>query len=138
MKHYHSAADAGSHVDNAGGVPLRDTGVEAIPFEFDDFSGESHDLPHASRIHQYQGASRLTVELGKVRLSRDHVASFVSGDLVSMEADQQEEVFLRVDGRDWARGELLVVDGKIAVRVTELLAVAGQQEDLATAVGDAA
>lgn len=64
----------------------------------------------------------LTVELGELRLPLKQLLHLQQGDRLALGKRQDEPVTILVDGRAVARGEALVVDGSLAVKITEILA----------------
>lgn len=60
------------------------------------------------------------IELGRTRLPPDDVRRLRNGSVVSLDGRIDEPVEIRVGGRLVGRGDVLVVDGKIGVRVSEL------------------
>jgi len=66
------------------------------------------------------------VELGVVSLSARAWATLKPGDVLQTGHPIGEPVLLRIAGRAVARGELVSVDGEVAVRVRELIGPAGE------------
>ena len=62
----------------------------------------------------------VTIEFGRT-LIEESAPTLVAGSLIQLDQLADEPVDLVVDGRAIARGELIVVDGKLGVRVVELL-----------------
>ncbi len=91
----------------AGAFPLEDFGHRAPP-------GPAH--------HPDAGAQQLDlrIELGRRRMRPGEVRRLRSGSVIPLDKLAGEPVDLQAGGRRIARGELLVLDGKIAVRVVEL------------------
>lgn len=67
----------------------------------------------------------LRIEFGRANLSADEASGLTRGAMVSLDTPLGEPVELLVAGRTIGRGEPVVIDGKIGVRVTELF---GRQE----------
>ena len=63
----------------------------------------------------------VSIELGTARLDDDSVAQLDTGSLVTLDRHTDDPVDILVDGRLVARGELLVVDEELAVRIVELI-----------------
>lgn len=61
------------------------------------------------------------VEVASVTLPAGELGGVRPGDVVETSVPLGAPAVLRVAGREVARGELVSVDGKIGVRVTELL-----------------
>jgi flagellar motor switch protein FliN len=70
----------------------------------------------------------LRIELGRTHLQPDEVQQLRSGSVVSLDGPLGDPAAIYADGQLIGRGEIVVVDGKIGVRVTELI----QPKPLAT------
>ncbi|OJW72041.1 MAG: hypothetical protein BGO57_01905 [Sphingomonadales bacterium 63-6] len=62
----------------------------------------------------------LEVILGEARLSVAELAALAKGELVPVDRMLTEAAEVRVNGRVIARGEIVSVDDKYAIRVTEI------------------
>ena len=62
----------------------------------------------------------LTVELGKVNLTLDRLADLKPGDVLELGRHSREPVELTSGGRLVARGELILIDTELGVRVTHV------------------
>ncbi len=62
----------------------------------------------------------LTVELGRVNLTLSKLADLKAGDLVELGRHSREPVELTSNGRLVARGELVLIDTELGVRVTHV------------------
>ncbi len=60
------------------------------------------------------------IELGRTRLPHDDVRRLRNGSVVSLDGRIDEPVDIRAGGRLIGRGDVMVLDGKIGVRVVEL------------------
>jgi flagellar motor switch protein FliN/FliY len=60
------------------------------------------------------------VILGEIRLSVADLARLEPGDILTIDRKLSEAAEIRVNGRIIARGEIVSVDEKFAVRVTEI------------------
>ena len=65
--------------------------------------------------------AQVSIELGTARLDNDSLAQLDSGSLVTLDRHAEDPVDILVDGRLVARGELLVIDQEMAVRIVELI-----------------
>jgi flagellar motor switch protein FliN len=63
----------------------------------------------------------IRIDLGRARLSPDDARLLRKGSVVSLDRHIEEPVEICAAGRLIGRGNVLVVDGKIAVRLVELL-----------------
>jgi type III secretion system YscQ/HrcQ family protein len=62
----------------------------------------------------------LTVELGRVNLTLSRLADLKAGDVIELGRHSREPVELTSNGRLVARGELLLIDTELGVRVTHV------------------
>jgi flagellar motor switch protein FliN/FliY len=65
---------------------------------------------------------RVTVELGRTRMSVRQVLELQSGSVVELDRMAGEAVDVMVNDRLMARGEVVVVDDKFGIRITEIVA----------------
>ncbi len=63
----------------------------------------------------------LNIELGRTQMTLEDVASLGKGSMIRLDKLSGDPVDVIVDGRLIARGEVLVLNEKFCVRVTELL-----------------
>ncbi len=63
-----------------------------------------------------------TVELGRTQMSIKHVLELQKGSVVELDRIAGEPVDVYVNEHIMARGEVVVVDDKFGVRITELIA----------------
>ena len=62
----------------------------------------------------------LTVELGRVNLTLSRLADLKPGDVLELGRHSREPVELTSNGRLVARGELILIDTELGVRVTHV------------------
>ncbi len=65
-------------------------------------------------------AVEVSVELGSCRLPMREVLQLAPGSVVSLEKPTDAPVDLCVNGKPFARGEVVVVEGRIRIKITEL------------------
>ena len=63
----------------------------------------------------------LTVELGSCKLPMREVLALASGSVVTLDKVAEDPVELLVNGKLLARGEVVVVDNKFGIKVTEII-----------------
>ena len=63
----------------------------------------------------------VSIELGAARRDEDSVAQLETGSLVTLDRHADDPVDIVVEGRVVARGELLVIEEELAVRIVELI-----------------
>jgi len=64
---------------------------------------------------------RIRIELGRARLTSEMAANLRSGTLVPLDRAASDPVDLLVDGRPSARGELLNMNGRLCVRICQIV-----------------
>jgi flagellar motor switch protein FliN/FliY len=64
---------------------------------------------------------RVTVEIGRKRVTLSELARLGPGALLVLEREAHEPADILVNGKVVARGEIVTVDGSYGVRVTEVL-----------------
>ena len=62
----------------------------------------------------------LTVEIGRVSLTLNRLADLKAGDVIELARHSREPVELTSGGRIVARGELILIDTELGVRVTHV------------------
>ena len=72
---------------------------------------------------------KLTVELGRARLLIQDVLSLGDGSLVELDRLVGEPLDVKIQGKLVARGEAVVVNGKLGVRILEIVAGALSRDD---------
>lgn len=63
----------------------------------------------------------VVAELGRMTMRGDDVLGLAPGTVLAFSSSGAADVELRVGARPWARGELVDVDGELAVRITSIL-----------------
>lgn len=80
-------------------------------------TGPSTPAPDASPLDV---PVTLTVELGRVNLTMGRLADLKPGDVVELSRHSRAPVELTSNGRLVARGELILIDTELGVRVTSV------------------
>lgn len=62
----------------------------------------------------------LTAEVGTVEMTIEELFALKRQDIVVLQQDASAEVTLLLNGRPVARGDLMAVEDKLGVRITEL------------------
>jgi len=70
----------------------------------------------------------VVAELGRLTLPADEVTSLTAGAVLALPTKAQLHVELRIGARLWAEGELVDLDGQLAVRLTRVTAPAGHSD----------
>jgi flagellar motor switch protein FliN/FliY len=93
---------------------------EAHPASFEELGpGESLGVPRDLRLLADINVE-LSVELGRSKLPMRKLLSLVPGSVIDLDRPADGGVDVLVNGRIVARGEIVIVDGEIGVRVTEI------------------
>ncbi len=89
-------------------------------------TSSSHGADHPGALSTGPTASpldvpvTLTVELGRINLTLSRLADLKAGDLLELGRHSREPVELTSNGRLVARGELVLIDTELGVRVTHV------------------
>jgi flagellar motor switch protein FliN len=67
----------------------------------------------------------LTVELGSAKMSVAELLKLGAGSVVELDRTVDHPIDLLVNGRPIARGEIVAVEERFALRITELVALGG-------------
>ncbi|HVU88779.1 MAG TPA: FliM/FliN family flagellar motor switch protein [Pirellulales bacterium] len=111
------------------GLPLSE--AEAIPgvrhFEFREFSDVPPRAITPDGMAEQDREFDVRIELGHTQISRDDLPELRSGSVISLDRLVHEPVDLVVDGQVVARGEVMVLDERFCVRITELFSADGSR-----------
>jgi flagellar motor switch protein FliN len=66
-------------------------------------------------------AVRVTVELGGCQMPMREVLNLVPGSVMQLDKAAEAPVDLFVNGKAFAHGEVIVVEGRISIKITELI-----------------
>jgi flagellar motor switch protein FliN/FliY len=100
-------------------LPDADAAHGVRQFEFREFS-EALPRSATSSAAQQDAELDLKIELGRTQVSRDDLPELRGGSVISLDRMVHEPVDLVVDGQIMARGEVMVLDERFCVRITEL------------------
>ena len=90
-------------------------------FELPDFD-DSPKAPHALRRSSTASeAMQLEIELGRTTIERSDADSLTDGSVIVLDEAADAPLDVRVGGKLVARGELLVINDRFCIRVTERL-----------------
>jgi flagellar motor switch protein FliN/FliY len=95
--------------------------AEARPFELPALDAAEETNSRALAAEAGAVDRELQFELGRAELSRDEADGLREGSVLALDKLAGDPVDIVVDGRLIARGEVLVLDEKFCVRVTEVL-----------------
>ncbi|MSR57144.1 MAG: hypothetical protein EXS05_05680 [Planctomycetaceae bacterium] len=95
--------------------------AEARPYEFVAFDPPSQ-APTANEPESTGDTElELQIELGRAELSADERLSLRDGEIVTLDKRAEDPVDIVIDGRLIARGEVLVLNDRLCVRIAEIL-----------------
>lgn len=95
---------------------------EAEDAAFEDFKDEKKDAPHVRDIDFLLDIPlEVCVELGKTRMQIKDLLQLGQGSVVELEKLAGEPMEVIVNGRLIARGEVVVVNEKFGVRLTDIV-----------------
>lgn len=98
-----------------------DLGVTARPAQFAPLE-PSVVVSSNTNLEMLLGVTlRVTVELGRTSMSIDEILKLGPGSVVELDKLAGEPVDVLVNGRLIARGEVVVVDDRFGVRITDVL-----------------
>lgn len=104
-----------------GGAQPEQPQVEARVADFVELTPPKTAGPAASSLdHLLDVSVRVTAELGRITLPISEVLKFGIGSVVELDRPISEPVDLMVQGRQLARGEVVVVDDRFAIRIVEI------------------
>ena len=98
--------------------------AEARPYELASFDAPPEVEAARATVAEPAAELELRIEFGRAELSADEVSCLREGAVVPLDALAGDPVDIVVDGRLIARGEVLVLDEKLCVRISEVLGTA--------------
>jgi len=90
--------------------------LAASPLELADLSEASNETAPAATASEELD---VRIELGSTSLDADEAARLAGGSVVRLDEETHDPVSVYADGCLVARGEILVMDGRLCVRITE-------------------
>jgi flagellar motor switch protein FliN len=92
----------------------------AVPAE-EEPEPEEPDLALEVATHLLDVDVRLWAELGRARLALGHAVALGTGAIVDLDKEPDDALDVFVNGRLFARGRLLLVDGEWAIRLDQIV-----------------
>ena len=83
------------------------------------------DLSNVAFLHDIP--IELVVELGRARLTVRELAELSKDDVIELDRLASQPLDILAGGKVFARGEVVVVDDRVALRVTELVGTNGKE-----------
>jgi flagellar motor switch protein FliN len=97
----------------------------ARPVQWEDFGGSSPTAQTSNIRRPRNETLDLWIELGRAQIHRDEALELRAGAVVPLDNGAGNPVDLYVGRQLVGRGEMLVVDGNYAVRVSEIMSRCG-------------
>ena len=94
---------------------------EVAPVEYSELGPGAPSAAHGSSQLLADVNLEVTVELGRVRLKVRELLELTEGSVVELDRAAGSPVDVMANGSLIARGEVVVVDDELGVRITELL-----------------
>jgi flagellar motor switch protein FliN/FliY len=112
-----SALSAGDATASA----LQNTVDSVAPAKFTNFSNDSSAMAGNDINMILDIPVQLTVELGRTRIPIKHILQLAQGSVVELEALAGEPMDVLVNGYLIAQGEVVVVNDKFGIRLTDIV-----------------
>ena len=107
--------------DDAYGVGVQTTVDSVAPAKFANFSSDSGAVAGNDINMILDIPVQLTVELGRTRIPIKHILQLAQGSVVELEAMAGEPMDVLVNGYLIAQGEVVVVNDKFGIRLTDVV-----------------
>lgn len=105
-------------------LPPVDNPRRVRSFRWEELDGRPTAPPASGRAAASNATVTLRVELGRTHLGPDDVRGLRKGSIIPLDKAAGDLADVYADGRLAARGEVVVVDGNLGVRVVEVLSAA--------------
>jgi flagellar motor switch protein FliN/FliY len=107
--------------DSSSAAPQDNQEVVANVADFPEFESIRAATGAGSLNHLFDVAVCVTAELGRVTMSIGDILKLGPGSVVELDRSVSEPVDLLVQGVPFARGEVVVVEERFAIRIQEIL-----------------
>ena len=107
--------------DDPFGVGVQTTVDSVAPAKFTNFSSDSGAVAGNDINMILDIPVQLTVELGRTRIPIKHILQLAQGSVVELEAMAGEPMDVLVNGYLIAQGEVVVVNDKFGIRLTDIV-----------------
>ena len=117
-------AEASTTSSAAGGVPsdIHFAADQVAPAEFTNFDDAPGGMGPGNDINMILDIPvQLTVELGRTRIPIKHILQLAQGSVVELETMAGEPMDVLVNGYLIAQGEVVVVNDKFGIRLTDIV-----------------
>ena len=116
-----AAAAAAASSDDPFTSALQNTVDSVAPAKFANFAGDSGAVAGNDINMILDIPVQLTVELGRTRIPIKHILQLAQGSVVELEAMAGEPMDVLVNGYLIAQGEVVVVNDKFGIRLTDIV-----------------
>ena len=117
-------AEAGASSSSSGGMPtdVQISPDQVAPAEFTNFNDYPGGIGQNNDINMILDIPvQLTVELGRTRIPIKHILQLAQGSVVELETMAGEPMDVLVNGYLIAQGEVVVVNDKFGIRLTDIV-----------------
>jgi flagellar motor switch protein FliN/FliY len=117
-------AEASSSSSASGGIPtdVHFSSDQVTPAEFTNFGETTANVGMPNDINMILDIPvQLTVELGRTRIPIKHILQLAQGSVVELETMAGEPMDVLVNGYLIAQGEVVVVNDKFGIRLTDIV-----------------
>jgi flagellar motor switch protein FliN len=113
-----------------GSIPLPMTTTEPLsdarPMRWKELDGQPAATQRCPSKADADEMIGLYIELGRTHIDQDEVQKLRAGAVVPLDSSAGDPVDVYAGGRLIARGEVVVLDGKMGIRVTETMLKVGE------------
>ncbi len=110
---------------NEGGDDMETSEMEPVtvqPAEFGNLSGSGSDLGSSRNVDMLLDVDlEVTVELDRKSIMVSELLKLGKGSIIELEKSAGEPLDILINGRKFAEGEVVVIDDKFGIRLTQLL-----------------
>ncbi len=101
--------------------PVDESPRRARSLRWDELHGRPASTRAAARETARDAAVTLRIELGRAQLSPDELAGLRKGAIIPLDRAAGDSADIYAGGRLAARGEVIALDGRLGVRVVEVV-----------------
>jgi len=117
-----SADDWGAAMAEQAAVDTQAAGLSAQPHVFEEFSGSSAKPAHNNDLDMILDIPvQLTVELGRTKMPIKNLLQLAQGSVVELSGMAGEPLDVLINGFLIAQGEVVVVNDKLGIRLTDII-----------------
>lgn len=102
-------------------APTEESGIVGQLAEFPELAARTPSGTIGTINHLYDVSVNVTAELGRMTLSIADILKLGIGSVVSLDRTVSEPVDLLVQGVPFARGEVVVIEDRFAIRIREII-----------------